>query len=91
MTEDEFVSRFRAGRLLPHSPMPWQGFKNLAEDDIRAIYRYIKTVPPVHRDMGPPIVPVSKWRSTRDPGSPRRALGPGGSRPLWRGAHAPAP
>jgi mono/diheme cytochrome c family protein len=60
MTEDEFVTRFRAGRLLEHSPMPWQGFKNLAEDDIRAIYRYIKTVPPVHADMGPPIVPIAK-------------------------------
>jgi mono/diheme cytochrome c family protein len=58
MTEDEFVARFRAGRLLPHSPMPWQGFRTLAEDDIRAIYRYIRTVPPVHRDVGPPIVPV---------------------------------
>ena len=60
MTEDEFVARFRAGRLLPHSPMPWQGFKILAEDDIRAIYRYIKTLPPVHRDVGPPIVPLTK-------------------------------
>jgi mono/diheme cytochrome c family protein len=60
LTEDEFVARFRAGRLLPHSPMPWQGFKNLAEDDIRAIYRYIKTVPPVHQDIGPPIVPVTQ-------------------------------
>jgi len=58
MTEDEFVARFRAGRLLPHSPMPWQGLRNLAEDDLRAIYRYLKTVPPVHRDVGPPIVPL---------------------------------
>jgi len=60
MSEDDFVTRFRAGSLLPHSPMPWQGFKNLAEDDLRAIYQYLKTVPPVHNDVGPPIVPGKK-------------------------------
>jgi len=55
MTEDQFVARFRAGRLLPGSPMPWQGFQRMAEDDLRAIYRYLKTVPAVTRDVGPPV------------------------------------
>jgi len=55
-SEDEFVARFRAGRAYPGSPMPWQGFQRLAEDDIRAIYRYLKTVPPVVNDVGPPFV-----------------------------------
>ncbi|MGH7731483.1 MAG: c-type cytochrome [Candidatus Eiseniibacteriota bacterium] len=55
MTEDQFLARFRAGRLLPGSPMPWQGFQRTAEDDLRAIYRYLKTVPTVTRDVGPPV------------------------------------
>lgn len=55
MTEDQFVARFRLGRVLPGSPMPWQGFQRMAEDDVRAIYRYLKTVPPVARDVGPPV------------------------------------
>jgi len=55
MSEDQFVARFRAGRLLPGSPMPWQGFQRMAEDDLRAIYQYLKTVPPVTRDVGPPV------------------------------------
>ena len=55
MTEDEFVTRFKAGRLLPGSPMPWQGFMRMDEDDMRAIYRYLKTVPPVTHDVGPPV------------------------------------
>ena len=55
MTEDEFVARFRLGRVLPASPMPWQGLQRLAEDDLRAIYRYLKTVPPATRDVGPPV------------------------------------
>jgi mono/diheme cytochrome c family protein len=53
MTEDEFVARFRAGRILPGSPMPWQGFMRMSEDDLRAMYLYLKSVPPVVRDVGP--------------------------------------
>lgn len=60
LSEDDFITRFRAGRLLPHSPMPWQNFRELADDDLRAIYRYLKTVPPVHNDVGPPVVPGKK-------------------------------
>lgn len=56
MTEDAFVARFRLGRLIPGSPMPWQAFSQLAEDDLRAIYRFLMTVPPVKNDVGPPVV-----------------------------------
>ena len=60
MTEDQFVARFRQGRVIPGSPMPWQAFGRMADDDLRAIYRYLKTVPPVRRDNGPVVVPVKK-------------------------------
>ena len=55
LSEDEFVARFRAGRVLPGSPMPWQGFAKMDEEDLRAMYRYLKTVPPVKRDVGPAV------------------------------------
>jgi len=55
-SEDAFVARMRAGRAIPGSPMPWQGFKNMHEDDLRAMYRYLMTVPPVVQDMGLPFV-----------------------------------
>jgi mono/diheme cytochrome c family protein len=58
MSEDEFVTRFRAGRLIEGSPMPWQSFSRMGEDDLRAIYRYLKSLPPVKRDVGPPKVEV---------------------------------
>ena len=35
MTEDEFVARFRAGRVIPGSPMPWQALGRMEEDDLR--------------------------------------------------------
>jgi len=55
-TEDAFVERMRAGRAYPGSPMPWQSFQRLDEDDLRAIYRYLKTVPPAVNEVGPPYV-----------------------------------
>jgi mono/diheme cytochrome c family protein len=60
LTEDQFVARFRQGRIIPGSPMPWQAFSQLADDDLRAIYRYLMTVPPVKRDVGPAVVDVKK-------------------------------
>ena len=47
MTEDVFVARFRQGMLIKESIMPWKAFSTMHEDDIRAMYRYIRTVPPV--------------------------------------------
>ena len=43
-TEDEFLARFRAGERIPGSPMPWLAFSRMSDDDVRAIYRYLKTV-----------------------------------------------
>jgi mono/diheme cytochrome c family protein len=60
LNEDEFVARFRAGRAVPNSPMPWQGYARMNEDDVRAIYRFLKSIPAVKRDVGPPVVEVAK-------------------------------
>jgi mono/diheme cytochrome c family protein len=59
LTEDQFVARIRAGRAIPGSPMPWQQFQKMNEDDLRAIYRYLKTVPPVVHETGAPFVDKS--------------------------------
>lgn len=56
MTEDQFVARIRAGRILPGSPMPWEKFRQMQEDDLRAIYRFLRTLPPVEHDTGPAFV-----------------------------------
>ena len=60
MTEDQFVARFRQGRIIPGSPMPWQAFARMSEEDLRSIYQYLKSVPPVKRDVGPAVVDVKK-------------------------------
>jgi mono/diheme cytochrome c family protein len=56
-TEDQFVARFRQGKLIPGSPMPWNAFARMTDDDLRAIYRYLRTVTPVEHDPGPSLRP----------------------------------
>ncbi|MGH7470616.1 MAG: c-type cytochrome [Longimicrobiales bacterium] len=53
LTEDQFVARFRQGRLIKESIMPWEAFLEMSEDDVRAIYRYIKSVPAVRNEVVP--------------------------------------
>jgi mono/diheme cytochrome c family protein len=44
--EEVFVARLHMGRQRVGSPMPWDSFRNLSEGDLRAIYRYLRTVAP---------------------------------------------
>ena len=55
MDEGAFLSRMRAGRAIPDSPMPWQAYERMDEDDLRAVYRYLVTVPASSQDVGPPV------------------------------------
>jgi len=43
-TEDMFVARFR--HAVPSaSPMPWDAFAKMTDDDLRAIFRYLRSLP----------------------------------------------
>jgi mono/diheme cytochrome c family protein len=54
-TEEAFVTRFRLGSLAPGSPMPWVTYRNMKEEDVRAVYRYLRSLAPVDRDNGPVV------------------------------------
>lgn len=53
-SEDEFVRTIETG-VNPrgdslHAFMPWRQYRRMADDDLRAIYRYLRTLPPIeHR------------------------------------------
>ena len=58
---DQFKKAFTQGKwkgldnarpLMP--PMPWQNFKNMAEDDVRSIFAYLKSTKPI-KNIEPPI------------------------------------
>ena len=56
LDEDAFVARFReVGRTRSGSPMPWENFQRLSDADLRSIHRYLRSLPPVHRNTGPPV------------------------------------
>ncbi len=64
--EDQFVYAIRNGKLkglagsrslLP--PMPWPSFKNLTDDELKAIFSYLKSTKPVVNMVPPPLPPES--------------------------------
>ena len=44
--EDAFVARFKLGPVAAGSPMPWSAYQRMAEADVRAVYRYLRSLPP---------------------------------------------
>jgi mono/diheme cytochrome c family protein len=51
-TEEVFVARFQMGKGAEGSPMPWASFGRMSDDDLRALFRYLKSVRPVESDTG---------------------------------------
>lgn len=51
-TEDMFVKALRTGKhfgtsrpILP--PMPWQSYSNMTDEDLKAMFAYLKSIPPI--------------------------------------------
>jgi mono/diheme cytochrome c family protein len=57
--EDQFVARFKAPGAYPTSPMPWSFFTRTSEADVRSIFRYLRSLPPVRNETGPSVRPKS--------------------------------
>lgn len=51
-SEDDFVKRFKAGRAIKGSKMPWEAFSGMTDEDLRSLYRYLQTVEPAVNDIG---------------------------------------
>jgi mono/diheme cytochrome c family protein len=43
-----FTQRFRAGRVLENSPMPWDAYQALSDNDLKALYNFLNKLPAVH-------------------------------------------
>jgi mono/diheme cytochrome c family protein len=50
-TKQNFIDRFRMGKLIPKSPMPWNSFKRMNDDELTAIYNYLKSLKPVKTEV----------------------------------------
>lgn len=63
-TEAQFLKAIREGKykgldnsrpLLP--PMPWEQYSKASDEDLKAIFAFLKTTKPVHNVVPPPIPP----------------------------------
>lgn len=45
-SQQDFIKRFRIGKVIPYSVMPWNSFKRMSDDELKAIYSFLKTVKP---------------------------------------------
>jgi mono/diheme cytochrome c family protein len=60
-TEQQFIDTLRNGReqgrgrqLLP--PMPWQSFRLMTDNDLKSIWAYLRTIPPIKNKVPDPII-----------------------------------
>jgi mono/diheme cytochrome c family protein len=51
-SEQDFVDRFRRGPTFAESLMPWGAYRRMTDEDLRAIYRYLRTLDPVQNETG---------------------------------------
>ena len=50
-TKEEWIARFRQGRILPHSPMDWGPFSRMSDADLEALYLYLNSLEPVDKEI----------------------------------------
>jgi mono/diheme cytochrome c family protein len=60
-TEDMFIKAIREGKHMGTSrpilpPMPWPVFRNYSDDDLKAIFAYLKSIPPITNHVPDPII-----------------------------------
>jgi cytochrome c553 len=60
-TEDMFIKALRTGKHMGTSrpilpPMPWQVFNQMNDDDLKAIFAYLRTIPPIVNHVPDPII-----------------------------------
>jgi hypothetical protein len=69
-----FIKAIRTGTdmgegrpILP--PMPWQNYRQMTDDDLRAIFAYLRTLKPIENAVPDPISPTGKQLPTLHKGT----------------------
>jgi mono/diheme cytochrome c family protein len=60
-SEETFMQAIRTGRhmgvarpILP--PMPWQQYRHLTDEDLRSVYAYLRSLPPIQNRVPQPVI-----------------------------------
>ncbi|HEX2536000.1 MAG TPA: c-type cytochrome [Chitinophagaceae bacterium] len=43
-SESDFIARFRRGKQIPYTHMPWNSYNQMSDVDLKALYRFLKSV-----------------------------------------------
>jgi len=62
-TEEQFIQTLRTGRHLGQGrpilpPMPWPYIGKMTDDDLKAVFAYLRQIPPVKNKVPDPIPPA---------------------------------
>jgi len=67
LSEENFVQSIRTGKhlgagrdILP--PMPWPMYRNLSDEDLKAIFAYLKSIPPIKNKVPDSLPPAPAGR-----------------------------
>jgi mono/diheme cytochrome c family protein len=71
--EEQFVGRFGVGAGVPHTHMPWRLYQRMSDTDVRAIYRYLRSLPPSNNDPGPTVQRKDRKREAERTASGKRS------------------
>ena len=50
-SQEQFLQRFRQGKIIPGTHMPWNSFVRMSDLELKAIYKYLKTLKPVKNQV----------------------------------------
>ena len=71
-SEQNFMQALRTGKhqgqpngrdILP--PMPWDVYKSMTDDDLKAVYAYLRSIPPVKNQVPLPVLPGAPAAGTK--------------------------
>jgi hypothetical protein len=62
-TEDMFIRAMRSGKHMGTSrtilpPMPWPWYAKMRDEELKAIFAYLKSIPPIHNRVPDPTPPT---------------------------------
>lgn len=55
-TAEQFIERFRQKKIIPISDMPWDQFRKMSDNDLKAIFYYLQSLEPIKNNVGPTYV-----------------------------------
>jgi hypothetical protein len=69
-TEEMLITAIRTGKHMSagrpiQPPMPWQVYRNMTDEDLKAIYAYLRSIPPIE-NKAPVYEPPQRVAETSD-------------------------